>query len=203
MTCVQHEYESEDELEALSELEDESEWEDEQEDESESEAFYSRLSRLARRRPQSKALSRIAKRAARAASSSLADTTCDGESECEAEAEYEDEGEAAGEFEAGLNPIRRVYPDALMEHLGHAATETEDEAKDEAFIGALLPLAAKVLPKVGRAVMKATLHLAKLRRGSREPCGKTRRHDNSSGPGRSWRAGPSTRSPTGSPVVSH
>jgi hypothetical protein len=161
MTCVQHEYESEDELEALSELEDESEWEDELEDESESEAFYSRLARLARRRPRSKALVRIAKRAAQAAISSLANAKCDGESECEAEAELEDEGEAEGEFEAGLNPIRRVYPDALMEHLGHAATETEDEAEAEAFIGALLPLAAKVLPKVGKAVMKAAPHLAK------------------------------------------
>jgi hypothetical protein len=161
MAFVQTEYESEDELEALSELEDESEWEDELEDESESEAFYSRLARLARRRPHSKALTRIAKRAARAAISSLADPTCDGESECEAEGEYEDEGEAEGEFEAGLNPIRRVYPDALMEHLGHAATETEDEAEAEAFVGALLPLAAKVLPKVGRAVMKAAPQLTR------------------------------------------
>src|SRR5262249_44218577 len=61
----------------------------------------------------------------------------------------------------GLNPIRRVYPDALMEHLGHAAAATESEAEAEAFIGALVPLAAKVLPKVGKAVMKAAPHLVK------------------------------------------
>ena len=40
------------------------------------------------------------------------------------------------------NPLRRVYPDAMMEHLGHAAAEAETEAEAEAFIGALVPLAA-------------------------------------------------------------
>src|SRR5262249_32464369 len=84
---------------------------------------------------------------------------CDGEGECEAEGE--DEGEAEGEFEAGLNPIRRVYPDALMEHLGHAAASAESEAEAEAFIGALVPLAAKALPKIGKAVMKAAPQLVK------------------------------------------
>ena len=40
------------------------------------------------------------------------------------------------------NPLRRVYPDAMMEHLGHAAAEAETEAEAEAFVGALVPLAA-------------------------------------------------------------
>jgi hypothetical protein len=161
MSFVHQEYESEDELEALSELEDESEWEEELEDESEGEAYYARLARLARSRPGSKALKRVATSAARAALGSLADRSCDGETECEAEGELEAEDEAEGEFEAGLNPIRRVYPDALMEHLGHAATAAESEAEAEAFIGALVPLAAKALPKIGRAVMKAAPHLVK------------------------------------------
>jgi hypothetical protein len=159
MASVNYAYESEDELEALSELEDESEWEDELEDEAESEAFYGRLARLARRKPRSKALSRLATKAARAAMSSFSKSACDGESECEAEGEDEDEAE--GEFEAGLNPIRRIYQDALMEHLGHAATSAESEAEAEAFVGALMPLAAKVLPKLGKVVMKAMPHLVK------------------------------------------
>lgn len=155
MASVHDTYESEDELEAMPELEDESEWEDE----AESEAFYARLARLARRNPHSKALSQLATKAARAAMKSFTESACDGESECEAEGEFEDEAE--GEFEAGLNPIRRVHTDALMEHLGHAAASAESEAEAEAFIGALVPLAAKALPKLARVVMKAVPHLVK------------------------------------------
>lgn len=59
------------------------------------------------------------------------------------------------EFEGELNPIRRVYPDALMEHLGHAAMEAESEAEAEAFIGALIPLAARIVPRVAPAIMRA------------------------------------------------
>jgi hypothetical protein len=69
--------------------------------------------------------------------------------------EREFEGEFEGELEWELNPIRRVYPDALMEHLGHAATEAETEAEAEAFIGALVPLAAQLLPRIAPAVMRA------------------------------------------------
>src|SRR2546429_206743 len=50
------------------------------------------------------------------------------------EGEFEDELE----FEGFVNPLRRVYPDALMEHMGHAAAEAESEAEAEAFIGALI-----------------------------------------------------------------
>jgi hypothetical protein len=69
------------------------------------------------------------------------------QSEFEAEYEWEMEGE--------LNPIRRVYPDALMEHLAHRAAEAESEAEAEAFIGALIPLAARLLPRVAPAIMRA------------------------------------------------
>ena len=67
--------------------------------------------------------------------------------------EREFEGEL--EWEEEVNPIRRVYPDALMEHLGHAATEAESEAEAEAFIGALIPLAARLLPQAAPAIMQA------------------------------------------------
>ncbi|HYV40005.1 MAG TPA: hypothetical protein VE988_30245 [Gemmataceae bacterium] len=59
------------------------------------------------------------------------------------------------EFEQELNPVRRIYPDALMEHLGHAAKEAQTEAEAEAFIGALIPLAARLIPRVAPAIMRA------------------------------------------------
>jgi hypothetical protein len=65
------------------------------------------------------------------------------------------EAEFETEFEAELNPQRRVHPAALMEHLGHAATEAESEAEAEAFIGALVPLAARLAPRVAPAIMRA------------------------------------------------
>jgi hypothetical protein len=54
------------------------------------------------------------------------------------------EAELEGEFE--LNPARRIYPDAMLEHLGHAAAETHSEAEAEALAGAMIPLAAASIP---------------------------------------------------------
>src|SRR5262249_43187520 len=73
------------------------------------------------------------------------------------QSEFEFEGESEWEFE--VNPLRRVYPDALMEHLGHAATESESEAEAEAFLGALIPLAARLVPRVAPAIMRAAPRL--------------------------------------------
>jgi hypothetical protein len=89
------------------------------------------------------------------------------------------EGELEEEFEAEefVNPLRRVYRDALMEHLGHAAAEAESEAEAEAFIGALIPIAARLLPRVAPAVMRAAPGLI---RGA-------------SGVARTLRANPATR----------
>jgi hypothetical protein len=70
--------------------------------------------------------------------------------------EYEDEWEFEG-------PMSAIQADALMEQLGAAAAETESEAEAEAFIGALIPLAAKVLPAAARTVMRAA---PKLIRGA-------------------------------------
>jgi hypothetical protein len=79
--------------------------------------------------------------------------------------EFESELEAAGEWEwegeQEISPVRRVYLDAMMEHIAHEAAEaeSEDEAAEEflplipMLAGKLLPIAAKVLPKIAGKVM--------------------------------------------------
>jgi hypothetical protein len=72
------------------------------------------------------------------------------EAELEAEGELEDEFEDEDEDEAEgfVNPIRRIYRDAeTMAHLARQAAMTESEGEAEAFIGALVPLAAKLIPR--------------------------------------------------------
>ena len=69
--------------------------------------------------------------------------------------EQEYEFELEEELESEMNPLRRVYPDALMEHLGHAAAAAESEAEAEAFIGALIPLAGRLIPRAAPAIMRA------------------------------------------------
>jgi hypothetical protein len=146
------------ELELEGEAEYEGEFEAEYEAEEESEEFFRRLGSLAARAVPSPALRRVGQTAARSALRGVGGWIgLDGELEMEGEWETEFEGEEEGEWEA--NPIRRVYPDALMEHLGHAATEAESEAEAEAFVGALIPLAARVIPRVAPAVMRAAPQL--------------------------------------------
>jgi hypothetical protein len=90
------------------------------------------------------------------------------------ESEFEDESES--EFE-GPNPVNRVYPDAMMEHMGLAAMEAESEFEAaEHFLplipmvaSKLLPLAAralpglarKALPRVARTIARATPRLTR------------------------------------------
>jgi hypothetical protein len=69
------------------------------------------------------------------------------------ELEWELEGEA--------NPIRRVYPAALMEHLGHRAAEAPTRAEAEALMGALAPLAARLVPQAAGALMRSAPQLAR------------------------------------------
>ena len=83
----------------------------------------------------------------------------EGEEEYEGEYEFEDEWEDEGE--AMANPLRRVYPDAMMEHLGHAAAEAETEAEAEAFVGALVPLAAGLVKSAAPHVARATPQLVR------------------------------------------
>jgi hypothetical protein len=84
----------------------------------------------------------------------------EGDFEDELESEFESEGEFELELE-GANPVNKVYPDAMMEHLGLAAmnAETEDEAAEHFLplipmvASKLLPLAAKALPKVAAKLL--------------------------------------------------
>ena len=70
------------------------------------------------------------------------------EFEFEAEAETEEEAEEEYEDEAFVNPVRRIYPDAeLMAHLSTRAAQTSSEAEAEAFLGALVPIASKLIPR--------------------------------------------------------
>jgi hypothetical protein len=79
-------------------------------------------------------------------------------------------GEYEYESEMELNPVRRWYGDAMLEHLAHEAAEaeTEDEAA-EAFLpliplvaAKLLPLAAKAAPLMAKALPKVTSILARV-----------------------------------------
>jgi hypothetical protein len=98
-----------------------------------------------------------------------------GEEELEEEQEHEHEHEM--EMEEEISPIRKIYPDAMMEHLGELAAEaeTEDEAAEHflPLIGmaaskllpvvakAVAPMAKKMLPKIARAVTRAAPRLTK------------------------------------------
>jgi len=97
------------------------------------------------------------------------------EDELEDEMHLEDEDE--GEDEDELSPIRKVYSDAVMEHLGELAAEaeTEDEAAEHflPLIGmaaskllpvvarAIAPAARRALPKIAKAVTRLTPRLTK------------------------------------------
>lgn len=142
-----HELELELEQELEQELEGAHEFEFEHEQELEGEQFFGQLARLAMRGARSPALRRIALSAARSALGSM---LREHEGEFEGEFEYEFEGEFEGEQ---LNPIKRVYPDAMMEHMAHAAAEAESEQEAaEAFLPLIPLLAAKILPLAAKAV---------------------------------------------------
>lgn len=140
-TELESEFETENELE----FEDESEFEDENELEFEDEAFLGALGGIAR------GIGGLL------GGSSEFETEDEFESEFEfefeAEAELEDEGE--GEDEAFVNPVQRIYRDAeLMAHLSRQAASVEGEGEAEAFIGALVPLAARLIPRAATLVTR-------------------------------------------------
>lgn len=92
------------------------------------------------------------------------------EFEAEAEAELEAEGELEEEFEAELeeeaegfvNPVRRIYRDAeVMANLATRARDTESEMEAEAFIGALVPLAARLIPRAASVLARNAPALVK------------------------------------------
>ncbi|MGD0860319.1 MAG: hypothetical protein ABR912_13525 [Terracidiphilus sp.] len=96
-----------------------------------------------------------------------------GEGEFESEDELEDEFESEEE----ISPIRKIYPDAMMEHLGELAAEaeTEDEAAEQflPLVGmaaskllpvvarAVAPMAKRALPKIAKALTRATPQLTR------------------------------------------
>jgi len=88
--------------------------------------------------------------------------------ESEFETEALTEGLATHEFE--LNPVQKIYPDALMEHMAHMALEAESEHEAaEHFLpllglaaGKLLPLAAKAIPSVTRALPTITRAVSRV-----------------------------------------
>ncbi len=130
---LEDEHEWEDEVEGEWEDEVEGEWEDEDE------AFFGGLAKIA--------------------GSLLGEGEAEDEYEFEFEAEAEAEGEAEwedeDEAEGFANPVRRVYRDAeLMAHLSTRAAQTESESEAEAFIGALVPLAARLIPRAASLLAK-------------------------------------------------
>jgi hypothetical protein len=90
------------------------------------------------------------------------------------EDEYEDESAFESSFEAEdeLNPMRKIYPDAMMEHMGELASEAESEEEAaEHFLPligmaaskllpvvakAVAPMAKKAIPRMAKAVMKSS-----------------------------------------------
>jgi len=152
-----------------SEYEDELEYEleGEFEGEAESEAFFGKLAGLAKRAIASPALRKLAMRGAKAALGGL--NMPPGAVGALGHVatlltESEEEGEYEGEYE--LNPVRKVYPDAMLEHLGHAATEAETEGEAFAFLAPLVPLAAKAVMKLApKAIGMLAKSTPKLVRG--------------------------------------
>ncbi len=69
------------------------------------------------------------------------------------EFEFEDE------FEFELGARRRMRPPALMRYLGYAAARADSEDEAEAFIGALVPLAAQAVPRAAPALMRVAPQL--------------------------------------------
>src|SRR5262245_497199 len=106
-----HEFEGESEFEGEFEREGEYEFEGE----FEQEQFFGGLAKLVRRGLQSPTLRRLGLSAARAAMGGMGRMLSEHEFEGEGEFEFE----FAHEHEFETNPIRRVYPDAMMEHFAH------------------------------------------------------------------------------------
>jgi hypothetical protein len=86
------------------------------------------------------------------------------ESESLPELESESVGESSHESAHEVSPIRKIYADAMMEHMAHMVAEAESEQEAaEGFLpliplvaSKLLPLAAKALPKVAKMLPKIT-----------------------------------------------
>ncbi|MBK8975643.1 MAG: hypothetical protein IPM29_06930 [Planctomycetes bacterium] len=67
------------------------------------------------------------------------------------EAEWEWEGECEGECEDAAGAL-----DAAMSHLGDLASRVDSNAEAEAFLGALVPLAARLIPRAASVLRRAS-----------------------------------------------
>jgi hypothetical protein len=144
---LEAELETEDEYEDELEDEYEDELEDELEDEFEDEAFLGALGGIAR------GIGGLLGGDSEEEGELEEEFEFEFEAEAENEAELEDEDE--DESEAFVNPVRRIYRDAeLMAHLARKAAEVEGEAEAEAFIGALVPIAARLIPRAAALVSR-------------------------------------------------
>jgi hypothetical protein len=176
------EWEAEGELNQYASFEHEGEYEDQE--------FWSSLAGLARKAAQNPALRRIGLTAARRAIDAIPNLGASiggpgsGWSRAGQDAgialrrslalrlpSRESEWESEGEYE--VNPIAKVYPNAVMEHLGRAAAGARDEAQAESYIGALVPLAlsqargsAPALVGAAPQLVQGAANIARVLRGS-------------------------------------
>ncbi|WP_448628559.1 hypothetical protein [Geodermatophilus sp. URMC 64] len=150
-SAVNHRYpaiQGELETELETELEDEFETEDEGEleDEFEDEAFLGALGGIARS---------VGGLLGEGEDEGAREEEYEFEYEVEAELESETEFEDEFEDEAFVNPVQRIYRDAeLMAHLARNAAAAEGEEEAEAFIGALVPIAARLIPRAASIVAR-------------------------------------------------
>jgi len=155
MSSANAELEHEWELEGEFEHEHEHEHEHENEHEAEAEAFFNHLSAMADRGGRSQALRRVAMAAAREAMRGAMQAAPAIEGELEGEHEFE--------LELEFDPVRRTNLDLMMEHMAHAASESESEQEAAEHFLPLIPLAAKfALPLLGKALPFAGKALAKF-----------------------------------------
>lgn len=75
--------------------------------------------------------------------------------ELEAELEWESGRVRRGAPAAGP-PRDGMSPRALMEHYAHAAVSARTDAEAEAFVGAMVPLAARLLPSAAPAILRTS-----------------------------------------------
>lgn len=73
--------------------------------------------------------------------------------------ESEDEGEYELEGEAFADPTLRLSPRGMMKRLGREAAYAESEEEAEAFLGALVPLAAQAVPRAAPSLARAAPQL--------------------------------------------
>jgi len=120
------------------------------ENEGEHEAFFNHLAAMADRKGRSQALRKIALAAARAA--------LRGRTDYGPGIEGEHEASGVHEMEASIRGSSPAQIDAIMEHMGHAAAEAENEQEAAEHFLPLIPFAAKaLLPVAGKLLGKAAM----------------------------------------------